>query len=117
MLHLIVVTIAFIFAFAYLRHGLALQRSRLPVIGRPDIIGFIYNAIRFTLDSRVVLREGREKFQGQPFLVPTLSGYVIVLGREHADLLRLSNDKTVSIRRYTWGPFHVALLSSTSKSV
>jgi len=64
----------------------------LPRIGKPGIIGYISSASRFVLHADECLEEGWKQFSGRPFVVPTLGGPVVVLGSEHLEILRASND-------------------------
>ncbi|KAJ8514665.1 hypothetical protein ONZ45_g7831 [Pleurotus djamor] len=64
----------------------------IPRVGRAGAIGYIITAIRFTLNSSSVLDEAEKEFQGRPFALPTLSGWMVWLGPEHLETLRTSND-------------------------
>ncbi|KAL0955893.1 hypothetical protein HGRIS_002090 [Hohenbuehelia grisea] len=66
----------------------------IPQIGHPGVVGYVFAALRFTVHSDEVIAEGASTFKGGPFAVPTLAGWFIVLGKNHLDTLRTSNDAT-----------------------
>lgn len=68
----------------------------IPRLGIPGLTGYLYTALRYTLDAEPVMKSGREQFSGHPYAVPTLAGSVIVLGPEYLELLRASNDTVAS---------------------
>jgi cytochrome P450 len=64
----------------------------LPRIGKPGFKGFVSTAFRFIFDTEGCIDEGWTQFSGSPFMIPTLAGSIIILGPEHVELLRTSND-------------------------
>lgn len=72
------------------------QYAGLPRIGKPGVIGYISSALRFILHAEECLDEGWKQFSGRPFVLPALGGPVVVLGPEHLERLRVSNDMIVS---------------------
>jgi hypothetical protein len=71
------------------------RKLDLPRVGPPTIFGYIYTAVRWVTQSREILVGGREQFSGQPFVIPTMSGPLIVLGAETVEFLQQSDDTVV----------------------
>lgn len=44
----------------------------VPRFGEPGVWGYLTTAFRYTFDAESVISEGRAKYSGQPFAVPTL---------------------------------------------
>lgn len=93
---LAVAAIALLIAY-YITRRVTSQSLDLPRVGQPGLIGYLSAALRFTLHAENLIVEGREKFCGQPFVLPTLAGSVILLSPEHLPVLRSSSDNVVSI--------------------
>ncbi|KAF9501445.1 cytochrome P450 [Pleurotus eryngii] len=64
----------------------------IPRVGNPGGIGYLITALRYTIKSEEVLDEADRVFDGRPYALPTLGGWVIVLSAGHAETLRASND-------------------------
>lgn len=43
-----------------------------PRVGRSGVLGYILEALRYTLDPESVILEGRARFNHKPFVIPTL---------------------------------------------
>jgi hypothetical protein len=71
------------------------SHANLPRPGPPTVLGYIWTLFRFVLYPRELLAEGRARFPGRPFIVPTLAGPVVVVGKENVDRLR-NEDAVVS---------------------
>lgn len=103
-----------LFAVLYARLGYAIsQTGGVPRVGKPGVLGFVSTALRYTKDAYSVILEGREKFSGRPFIIPTLvmcivrfaawlllmprvqSGPFFLLGPEHLERIRSSPDTEV----------------------
>lgn len=62
-----------LFALTYARLAYAIsQTGGVPRVGKPGVLGFISTALRYTTDAYPVILEGRAKFSGRPFILPTL---------------------------------------------
>lgn len=68
-------TLTAVIYLAYLRleRGISYPGG-VPRVGGPGVLGYISTALRYTFDAEPVIIEGREKFSGRPFVVPTLAG-------------------------------------------
>jgi len=71
------------------------KSADLPRIGPPTIFGYIWTALRFTFQNATLIAEGREKFSGRPFIVPTSNGSLIIVGPDNIEVLQQSNDTVV----------------------
>lgn len=85
----------------------------VPRFGEPGVWGYLTTAFRYTFDAESVISEGRAKYSGQPFAVPTLvssfvlspgpeypmtppkSGPVFLLGPQYYEIVRSSTDDNV----------------------
>jgi hypothetical protein len=67
----------------------------LPRIGPPTIFGYIWTALRFAFQSATLVTEGREKFSGRPFVTPTFTGPLVIIGPDNFEVLQQSNDAVV----------------------
>lgn len=65
--------LGFIYARIY-RH--TNYQGSIPRIGEPGVLGFILTALRYTVDAKAVILEGKAKYGDQPFIVPTLVSFV-----------------------------------------
>lgn len=92
-----ILTLLVAFAVYYIARATR-KPAGIPRIGKPGIIGYISTAFRYTLHGLECMKEGHEQFSGRPFALPTLAGTLIVLGPEHVDTLRTSDDTIVSVR-------------------
>jgi hypothetical protein len=45
----------------------------VPRLGKPGVWGYISTALRWTIDAESVILEGRSKFSGRPYTIPTLA--------------------------------------------
>lgn len=72
-------------------------RIQLPRVGRSGLFGYVWTVIRSVLDSNGLVEEGCKQFGGKPFVFPSMSGEVVVIGQDNIDLLRRSNDSVVRI--------------------
>ncbi|KAF8888638.1 cytochrome P450 [Infundibulicybe gibba] len=64
----------------------------VPRVGPPGVRGYITTALRYVLHAADILREGKSQFDGRPFAIPTLSGYIFYLGPEYLERIRTSTD-------------------------
>jgi cytochrome P450 len=53
-------------------------------------------AFQHLVDANAVISEGREKFSGHPFILPSFFGSQVVVGPENVDFLRTSSDSIFS---------------------
>ena len=65
-------------------------------MGAAGPFGYAWTVFRSVLDSDGLVEEGVKRFQGKPFILPSMSGEWIVLGPENVEELRLSDDSVVS---------------------
>jgi hypothetical protein len=86
-------------SFVFLRL-LRRNRAKLPRVGRAGPIGYVWTVLRSVLDSDGLVTEGWERFDGKPFILPSMTGEWIVLGPEFVDLLRKSDDSVVGIDHF-----------------
>lgn len=90
-------TIATIALIAVTLHLLLRNRTNLPRVGRPGPFGYVWTVIRSVFDSNGIVDEGCKQFGGKPFIFPTMSGQVVVLGPENVELIRKSDDSVVRL--------------------
>jgi hypothetical protein len=67
----------------------------IPRVGPPTVFGYMYTAVRFVTKSAEILDDGWRQFSGRPFVVPTLSGSMIIVGAEVVEFLQQSDDTVV----------------------
>jgi len=66
-----------LFCLAYVRiYRATSYLGGCPRVGRPGVLGYIIEALRFTLDSESVILEGKASFSNKPFVIPTLVDYI-----------------------------------------
>jgi hypothetical protein len=53
-------------------HGISYSGG-VPRLGKPGVWGYISTALRWTIDAESVILEGRSKFCGRPYTIPTLA--------------------------------------------
>lgn len=98
MLNLATVVAALVVAVVLLVYVRILQGTSysggVPRIGKPGVWGYISTALRWTIDAESVILEGRSKFSGRPYTIPTLSGPIFLLGPEYQEMVRSANDDT-----------------------
>ena len=79
MLSLISLAAIFSFAFfclAYVRIYLATSHlGGCPRVGSSGVLGYVIEALRYTLDAESVILKGRARFNHKPFVIPTLVDY------------------------------------------
>ena len=59
-----------------------------PRVGRPGVLGYVLEALRYIIDAESVIVEGRAKFNHKPFVLPTLVGCPVLRSQQ------ISNDVT-----------------------
>ncbi|KAF4603070.1 cytochrome P450 family protein [Pleurotus pulmonarius] len=64
----------------------------IPRVGSTGGIGYLIAALRFAMKSHQVLDEADEMFGGRTYAMPTFSGWIIVLSRDHIETIRTSDD-------------------------
>jgi hypothetical protein len=91
------VEIALVVSALFLSYWLFLSGSRasLPRLGPSTVLGYLWTVLRFARHPRELLAEGRACFSGHPFIMPTLAGPVVVVGKENIECLR-NEDAVVS---------------------
>ncbi|KAF9467379.1 cytochrome P450 [Collybia nuda] len=124
---LLFLTASVVWTFVRLAKGISYPGD-VPRFGEPGIFGYLKTAIRYTFDAETVISEGREKYSGKPFAVPTLSGPVFLLGPGYYEIIRSSTDdnfnQPLAVSEdlqlsYTMDPeqikypYHVTLLTTT----
>lgn len=73
------------------------SRLKIPRVGPPTIFGYVWTALRFTFKPTEVIEEGRARFGGRPFILPSLSGSWILLSGEDIEFVRNADDSTVGV--------------------
>jgi len=77
MLNLAIVVAALVVAVVLLVYVRILQGTSysggVPRLGKPGVWGYISTALRWTIDAESVIMEGRSKFSGRPYTIPTLA--------------------------------------------
>src|ERR1700733_13031624 len=96
---LVVVYVLLYICYKLLKPG---KRLTIPRLGTPTPFGYLWTAIRFVVNHKNVIAEGRVKFGGRPFLLPTALGGIIIVGPENVECLRSSNDTIVSFLNYEY---------------
>jgi hypothetical protein len=69
---------------------------KLPRVGPPTAFGYIWTLWYSVFHQQELFAEGREKFHGRPFVVPTLAGSLVVVGSGCVEFLQQSDDSVVS---------------------
>lgn len=70
---LVAASIVFTLSLVYLRVAKAISYpGDVPRVGSRGVFGYILTAIRYAFNPDIVLAEGKKKFSGMPFAVPTL---------------------------------------------
>lgn len=95
-LTLVIATVALMLFMVY-----RLNRSNkygLPRAGDPGAFGWMKCAFQHFVDPSAVISEGREKFSGHPFILPSFFGSQVVVGPEIVDFLRTSSDSIVRLQ-------------------
>lgn len=65
-----------LFCLAYVRIYLATSYlGGCPRVGRSGVLGYVIEALRYTLDAESVILKGRARFNHKPFVIPTLVDY------------------------------------------
>ena len=61
-----------------------------PHVGRPGVLGYVLEALRYIIDAEFVREEGRAlaRFNHKPFVIPTLVGCPVLRSQQ------ISNDAT-----------------------
>src|ERR1700721_2237597 len=93
---LVVVYVLLYICYKLLKPG---KRLTIPRIGPPTPFGYL---IRYVVNHKNVIAEGRVKFGGRPFLLPTAFGGIIIVGPENVEFLRSGNDTIVSFLNYEY---------------
>ncbi|KAJ7727345.1 cytochrome P450 [Mycena olivaceomarginata] len=96
-------------SFVFLRL-LRRNRAKLPRVGRAGPIGYVWTVLRSVLDSDGLVTEGWERFDGKPFILPSMTGEWIVLGPEFVDLLRKSDDSVINAPKRNVELFQPAIM-------
>ncbi|CAA7263163.1 unnamed protein product [Cyclocybe aegerita] len=78
-----------------LRRGISYSGG-VPRVGKPGVWGYIQTAIKYTLDAENLIIEGRTQFDNKPFVLPTLSGPIFILGPEYLERVRSGPDSVFS---------------------
>ena len=99
---LVVVYVLLYICYKLLKPG---KRLTIPRIGPPTPFGYLWTAIRCFVIHKKVIAEGRVKFGGRPFLLPTANGGIIIVGPENVEFLQSSNDTIVSFLNYEYSPW------------
>jgi hypothetical protein len=81
------VLLVFLLFLSY-RWSQAKSQANLPRLGPPTPLGYIWTLFRFVLHPRELLAEGKARFSGRPFIVPTLMGPFVIVGKENVECLR-----------------------------
>jgi hypothetical protein len=88
---LVVVVLLYI-CYKLLKPG---KRLTIPRLGPPTPFGYLWTAARSFVNHEKVIAEGRVKFGGRPFILPTANGGIVIVGPENVQFLQTSNDTIV----------------------
>ena len=95
MLNLATVVAALVAAVALLVYVRILQgisySGGVPRLGKPGVWGYISTALRWTIDAESVILEGRSKFPGRPYTIPTLASNSITTNLDNRANGRLTS--------------------------
>ncbi|GLB35207.1 putative cytochrome p450 [Lyophyllum shimeji] len=73
------------------------KTAHLPCYGPAGIFGYYYTAVRYTFHSVECMQDAISKYNGRPFIMPTLiNGAILVAGPQYIDFLRKSDDSIFS---------------------
>jgi hypothetical protein len=97
-----IVLLVFLLFLSY-RWSQAKYQTNIPRLGPPTVLGYLWTLFRFVLHPRELLAEGRIRFSGRPFIVPTLMGPYVIVGKENVESLR-SEEAIVSSLALTSRP-------------
>ncbi|KAK7063836.1 Ent-kaurene oxidase [Favolaschia claudopus] len=89
----ILATLALITAILFYRTH---NQTGLPRVGGKGPIGFILTALRSITSYEELLNEGLQNFGGKPFVLPTMTGQLVVVGPENLELVRTSDDSVIN---------------------
>ncbi|RDB16772.1 Ent-kaurene oxidase [Hypsizygus marmoreus] len=64
----------------------------VPRVGPDGVLGYFLTALHYTFDAETIILKGRADFGNKPFVIPTLSGPVFLLGPEYLGVVRSSSD-------------------------
>ena len=95
MLNLATVIAALVVAVVILVYVRILQGTSysggVPRLGKPGVWGYISTALRWTIDAESVILEGRSKFSGRPYTIPTLASNSITTNLRNCTNNRLTS--------------------------
>jgi len=75
------------------------RTAHLPCYGPAGFLGYYYTSIRYTFHSVECMQDAISKYNGRPFIMPTLiNGAILVAGPEYIDFLRKSDDSVFSTK-------------------
>jgi hypothetical protein len=87
-----IILLVFLLFLSY-RWSQAKSQANLPRLGPPTVLGYLWTLFRYVLYPRELLAEGNARFSGRPFVVPTLMGPVVIVGKENIE--RLHKDDAI----------------------
>jgi len=92
--------IALFLLFSFIQWRISTSGLNLPRVGPPTVFGYIWTALQSSYRTPALISEGREKYSGRPFVLPTSSGSVVVVGPECLQLFQQNNDTVVCLNRF-----------------
>jgi hypothetical protein len=73
------------------------SKRPFPRVGPAGPLGYVWSVIRSVFDADGLVKEGTVRFGGKPFVLPTMSGELVIIGEDNVPLLRKSEDSIVRI--------------------
>ncbi|KAI6042740.1 cytochrome P450 [Pisolithus marmoratus] len=70
--------------------------DHIPSVGYSSWLGSYISAFKFLRNAAQILQEGYAKHKETPFKVPTLNGWIVVIGRHHLEDIQKSTDDELS---------------------
>ncbi|KAL4068774.1 cytochrome P450 [Scleroderma yunnanense] len=114
-------------AITMFRISKAPKLDHIPTVGSTNLLGTYWSGIRFSFNCSPLMREGYTKYKTGPFKVATLTSWIVVLNRNHADDVVKASEDVLSFHEatldslntvYTLGPeihhdpYHISVIRS-----
>ncbi|KAI5992046.1 cytochrome P450 [Pisolithus marmoratus] len=68
--------------------------DHIPSVGYPSQLGSYISAFKYVKNAADILQKGYAKHKGMPFKVPTLNGWIVIVGHNHLqDIMKSADDE------------------------